>query len=74
MLIHGQPAPLVGVICMDMCMADITAIPDAAEGDDVLVFGPELPLRVLSDWAGTIPYEMMTGISQRVKRVYVAEG
>jgi alanine racemase len=72
-LIHGQPAPLVGVVCMDMCMADISHIPEAVEGDDVVVFGPELPLRVLSDWAGTIPYEMMTGISQRVKRVYVAE-
>ncbi len=72
-LIHGKPAPLVGVVCMDMCMADITDIPEAAEGDDVIVFGPELPLRILSDWAGTIPYEMMTGISQRVKRVYVAE-
>jgi alanine racemase len=72
-LIHGKPAPLVGVVCMDMCMVDITNIPEAAEGDDVIVFGPELPLRVLSEWAGTIPYEMMTGISQRVKRVYVAE-
>ncbi len=72
-LIHGKPAPLVGVVCMDMCMADITGIPEAAEGDDVTVFGPELPLRILSEWAGTIPYEMMTGISQRVKRVYVAE-
>ena len=72
-LIHGKPAPLVGVVCMDMCMADITDIPEAVEGDDVIVFGPELPLRILSNWAGTIPYEMMTGISQRVKRVYVAE-
>lgn len=58
---------------MDMCMVDITDIPDAAEGDEVIVFGPELPLRTLAEWSGTIPYEMMTGISQRVKRVYVAE-
>jgi alanine racemase len=72
-LIHGKPAPLVGVVCMDMCMVDITDIPETQEGDDVIVFGPELPLRILSDWAGTIPYEMMTGISQRVKRVYVTE-
>lgn len=72
-LVHGKAAPLVGVVCMDMCMVDITAIPEAQEGDDVIVFGPELPLRILSEWAGTIPYEMMTGISQRVKRVYVTE-
>ncbi len=72
-LIHGKPAPLVGVVCMDMCMVDITAIREAAEGDEAIVFGPQLPLTVLADWSGTIPYEMMTGISQRVKRVYVAE-
>jgi alanine racemase len=72
-LIHGKPAPLVGVVCMDMCMVDITDIPEAQEGDDVTVFGPELPLKKLAEWGGTIPYEMMTGISQRVKRVYVTE-
>lgn len=72
-LIHGKPASLVGVVCMDMCMVDITDIPEAAEGDEVIVFGPELPLKQLAKWGGTIPYEMMTGISQRVKRVYVAE-
>lgn len=72
-LIHGKPAPLVGVVCMDMCMVDITGIPEAQEGDEVTVFGPELPLKKLAEWGGTIPYEMMTGISQRVKRVYVTE-
>lgn len=72
-LIHGKTAPLVGVVCMDMCMVDITGIPEAAEGDEVIVFGPQLPLVTLAEWAGTIPYEMMTGISQRVKRVYVNE-
>jgi alanine racemase len=72
-LVHGKPAPLVGVVCMDMCMVDITSIPNTAEGDEVIVFGPQLPLRQLAEWGGTIPYEMMTGISQRVKRVYVAE-
>jgi Alr-MurF fusion protein len=72
-LIHGQRAPLVGVVCMDMCMVDITRIPEAAEGDEALIFGPELPLTLVADWADTIPYEIMTGISQRVKRVYVAE-
>lgn len=73
-LIHGQPAPVVGVVCMDMCMVDITHIPEAKEGDEVLVFGPGLPVTQLAQWAGTIAYEIMTGISQRVKRVYVNEG
>lgn len=72
-LIHGKPAKLVGIVCMDMCMVDVTDIPEAKEGDDVIVFSPELPLIKLSEWAGTIPYEMMTGISQRVKRVYENE-
>jgi len=71
-LINGQPAPTVGVICMDMCMVDVTGIA-AAEGDSVLVFGPELPMSEVAAWADTIPYELMTGISQRVKRVYVNE-
>lgn len=72
-LIHDKPAKLVGVVCMDMCMVDITDIPEAKEGDDVIVFSPQLPLIKLAEWAGTIPYEMMTGISQRVKRVYENE-
>lgn len=71
-LIHGRPAPTVGIICMDMCMVDVTDLP-AAEGDSVLVFGPGLPMSQVAQWADTIPYEMMTGISQRVKRVYVNE-
>jgi len=58
---------------MDMCMIDITEIPEAKEGDEVIVFGPELPLTQLAAWADTISYEVMTGISQRVKRVYVNE-
>lgn len=72
-LVHGKPAKLVGVVCMDMCMIDVSDIPEAKEGDEVVVFGPQLPLTQLSEWADTIPYEMMTGISQRVKRVYENE-
>ena len=72
-LIHGQAAPVTGVVCMDMCMVDITHIPDAREGDEVVVFSPQLPVTQLAEWAGTIAYELMTGISQRVKRVYVNE-
>jgi alanine racemase len=70
-LINETVAPTIGSICMDMCMVDITSIPDVREGDDAIVFGPQLPVSKLAEWAGTIPYEIMTGISQRVKRVYI---
>jgi alanine racemase len=72
-LIHGKPAKTMGSICMDMCMVDITHIPEANEGDDAIIFGPELPVTEVAKWAGTISYEIMTSISQRVKRVYVNE-
>jgi len=72
-LIHGKPAKTIGSICMDMCIVDITHIPEAKEGDSAIVFGPELPVTELAKWAGTISYEIMTSISQRVKRVYVNE-
>jgi alanine racemase len=73
MLLRGQQVPIVGNVCMDMCMLDITDIPDAQEGDEVLVFGKELPVTQLAKWADTIPYEILTGISQRVKRIYIEE-
>ncbi len=72
-LIHGQEAKVIGVVCMDMCMVDISHIPEAKEGDEAIIFGPQLPLTQIAQWAETIPYEIMTGISQRVKRVYVNE-
>jgi alanine racemase len=72
-LINGLPAKTVGSICMDMCMVDITHIPEAREGDEAIIFGQELPVTLLAEWAGTISYEIMTSISQRVKRVYVNE-
>ena len=72
-LIHGKPAKTIGSICMDMCMVDITDIPEAKEGDDVIIFGKGLTVIELAKWAGTISYEIMTSISQRVKRVYVNE-
>jgi alanine racemase len=72
MLVNGIPAPIVGNVCMDMCMLDITDVP-AKEGDEVIVFGPELPVSEMAKWIGTIPYEILTGISQRVKRVYFQE-
>jgi len=72
-MINNQPARLIGVIAMDMCMVDITGIEGVHEGDEVIVFGPQLSISQVAKWAGTISYEIMTGISQRVKRVYVNE-
>jgi alanine racemase len=71
-LVCGQKAPYVGNICMDVCMIDVTGIP-CHEGDSVLIFGQELSPTVLADITGTIPYEILTGISPRVKRVYYQE-
>lgn len=73
MLIKGRLAPVIGTVCMDMTMLDITGIDDVLEGDEVIIFGRELPVERLAAIAGTIPYEIMTGISQRVKRVYWSE-
>ena len=72
MWIRGQLAPVIGNVCMDMTMLDITGI-DVAEGDDVIVFGAALPVAELAAMAQSIPYEILTGISQRVKRVYFEE-
>ena len=71
-LVDGKRAPYVGNICMDICMVDVTDI-DCHEGDTVEIFGPNLPVTTLSDTLGTIPYEVLTGISTRVKRVYFSE-
>ena len=68
-LVNGEKAPYVGNICMDVCMIDVTNI-DCQEGDSVIIFGDKLPITVLSDVLETIPYEVLTGISTRVKRVY----
>ncbi len=72
LMVKGKFAPIVGSVCMDMTMIDITGI-NAREGDEVIIFGKELPITRLADEMGTIPYEILTGISQRVKRVYYQE-
>lgn len=71
-LVRGQKAPVVGNICMDMTMIDVTGIA-AEEGEEVIIFGDDLPLSKLSSELETIPYEVLTSISQRVKRVYFRE-
>lgn len=68
-LVNGQKAEYVGNICMDVAMIDVTDIA-CEEGDTVEIFGENLPVTVLSDVIGTIPYEVLTSISPRVKRVY----
>lgn len=68
-LVNGQKAPYVGNICMDVAMIDVTDIP-CKEGDSVEIFGVNLPVTVLSDALDTIPYEVLTSISGRVKKVY----
>ena len=73
MWINGHFAPTIGIISMDMTMIDITGIPDVREGSEVIVFGKELSVSDLAAWAGTIPYEILTAVSQRVKRVYFEE-
>ncbi|MCB0706063.1 MAG: bifunctional UDP-N-acetylmuramoyl-tripeptide:D-alanyl-D-alanine ligase/alanine racemase [Saprospiraceae bacterium] len=71
--IRGKEAPIIGNVCMDMCMVDLDGIPEACEGDEVLVFGPEKSVELLSKALKTIPYEVFTNISSRVKRIYVQE-
>jgi alanine racemase len=72
MSVNGKPAPIIGNICMDMTMIDVTDI-DCKEGDEVIVFGAEPVISSLAEKIGTIPYEILTSISQRVKRVYFYE-
>ena len=72
MLINGKMAPTIGNICMDMTMLDITDM-DVQEGDEVIVFGEGYPIAELAKAAGTIPYEVLTNMSSRIKRVYFQE-
>ena len=71
-VIRGKRCPIIGNICMDACMVDVTEA-DAHEGDSVIVFGEELPVSELSDKLKTIPYEVLTSVSPRVKRIYYTE-
>ena len=71
-MVNGQKAYYVGNICMDVCMIDVTDI-ECSEGDSVEIFGTSLPVTILSDILETIPYEIISTISNRVKRVYYTE-
>ncbi|MDP1745750.1 MAG: bifunctional UDP-N-acetylmuramoyl-tripeptide:D-alanyl-D-alanine ligase/alanine racemase [Bacteroidota bacterium] len=72
MIVNGQYAPIIGNVCMDMCMIDITDI-NASENDEVIVFGEAYPITEVAKDVGTIPYEILTNVSRRVKRVYYQE-
>jgi alanine racemase len=71
-LINGKEAPTIGNICMDACMIDVTDV-ECAVGDEVEIFGENMPIERLSDVLGTIPYEVLTSVSPRVKRIYFRE-
>jgi alanine racemase len=72
-MINGKRAPVIGNVCMDMTMIDITDV-DAKEGDEVILFGKDLPIHEVADRISTIPYEILTNTSERVKRVFWSEG
>ncbi len=69
--VRGRRAPIIGQVCMDLCMIDISAVPEAREGDEVTVFGISPTVTELAEAAGTIPYEIFTSVSERVRRVYI---
>lgn len=71
--VNGKPASIIGNVCMDMCMIDITPYPEVQEGDEVVIFGDQPSIRDLAESLGTISYEVFTNISSRVKRVYFQE-
>jgi alanine racemase len=73
MWIDGMLAPVIGTVCMDMTMIDVTDVANVQIGDEVIIFGKELLVQDVAIWANTIPYEVLTGVSQRVKRVYYQE-
>lgn len=73
-LLHGKLVPVVGRICMDMCMVDITDVPEAQVGDELTVIGAERPCEVLAEQLGTISYEVLCGINKRIPRIYLQNG
>ncbi|MDO5509693.1 MAG: bifunctional UDP-N-acetylmuramoyl-tripeptide:D-alanyl-D-alanine ligase/alanine racemase [Weeksellaceae bacterium] len=68
--VHGRRCPIIGTICMDMLMVDVSDV-ECKEGDEVILFGDDPDLQQMADWAGTIPYEILTSISHRVRRLYI---
>lgn len=73
MLIRGIPCPIVGRICMDMCMVDVTGLEDVQPGEAAVVYGPKLTQRA-AKLAGTIPYELLCQLTPRIPRIYLEGG
>ncbi len=73
MFLKNTKVPIIGDVCMDMTMIDITGILEVKEGDEVEIFGRNININTIAPSIGTIPYEVMTGVNQRVKRVYLDE-
>jgi alanine racemase len=71
--VNGHLCPTLGNICMDLCMIDVTDVPDVRIGDSVMIFGPENPATAMAEVLDTIPYECLTSVSPRVRRVYYRE-
>jgi len=71
--IKGKLAPIIGNVCMDMLMVVATGIEGIQEGDEAEIFGKNITVQDVAKQCGTIPYEILTGISQRVKRIYIEE-
>jgi alanine racemase len=77
-LVRGRRAPIVGRVCMDMCMVDVSDIPDVAVDDEVVIIGrqgeQEISADEVAELCGTISYEILCGISARVPRLYLRQG
>ena len=73
-LLRGKLVPVVGRICMDMCMVDVTGVPEAQVGDEVTIIGAERPCDILAEQLGTISYEALCGINKRIPRIYLQNG
>ena len=71
-IINGKEAPYIGNICMDVCMVDVTGI-ECNEGDTVEIFGNALSVEKVAEWLDTIPYEVLTAVSTRIKRIYYSD-
>ena len=73
-MIHGKQVPVVGRVCMDMCMVDVTDVEDVKPGDEVMIIGGEMPCETMAAKLETIPYEILCGINKRIPRIYYQNG
>jgi alanine racemase len=73
MYVNGILCPVVGLVCMDMTMIDVTDVPAISINDTVEIFGEHIAIETLATWSGINMYEMMSGINARVKRIYIEE-